>query len=379
MSWLNRFVAAVSPNMFGGITLGLWLRVLRDNGFVVEPAYWPRAAVITLMSLGNSALGGCERLLYGRKIRETTVASPLFVLGVWRSGTTLLFNLLTQDRRFAFPNTYEAAFPHSFLLTEGIGARLLKPFIPKKRPQDNVAFGVGVPQEDEFAMCSLVPRSMLMSLAFPRRAALYDPFLTLRDVSASQRRGWQAALLHFLKKLAFKYGRPLVLKSPGHTGRLRLLLELFPDAKFVHIQRDPFAVFLSARHAVRKVSPWAAMQTDNFADLDERTLRQCKEIYEAYFDERSLIPAGHLCEIRFEDLERDPLGQIRQIYERLNLPDFQEVEPRLRAYIDSLKSYEKNRFEELTAAERERVMHEWRRCFEAWGYPTEPAGTKVSS
>jgi omega-hydroxy-beta-dihydromenaquinone-9 sulfotransferase len=379
MRWLKRITAAVSPNMFGGVTLGLWIRVLRDNGFAVDPAYWPRAAVITLMSLGYSVLGGCERLFYGRKIRETTVASPLFVLGVWRSGTTLLFNLLTQDRRFAFPNTYEAAFPHSFLLTEGIGAGLLRPFIPKKRPQDNVAFGVGVPQEDEFAMCSLVPRSMLMSLAFPRRAALYDRFLTLRDVAESQRREWQHALLHFAKKLTFKYGRPLVLKSPGHTGRLRLLLELFPDAKFVHIQRDPFAVFLSARHAVRKVFPWTAMQANDFADLDENTLRQCKELYEAYFDERHLIPAGRLCEIRFEDLERDPLGQMRQIYERLNLPDFQEVEPELRAHVDSLKSYEKNRFDELTASERERVTHEWRRCFDAWGCPTEPAKTTMSS
>lgn len=170
MPWLNRIAAAVSPNMFGGITLRLWRRVLRDNGFAVEPAYWLRAALTTAMSLGNSVLGGCENLLFGRKVRETKIAPPLFVLGVWRSGTSFLFNLLTRDPRFAFPNAYQASFPHSFLLTEGIGAALLKPFILKKRPQDNVAFGIDVPQEDEFAMCSLVPRSMLMSLAFPRRA-----------------------------------------------------------------------------------------------------------------------------------------------------------------------------------------------------------------
>jgi omega-hydroxy-beta-dihydromenaquinone-9 sulfotransferase len=371
MRWVDRIAVAVSPSMFSGITLRRWVRVLRDNRCVVDRAYWPRAAVISLGSLGNSVLGACENFLYRRRIQETKIAPPLFILGAWRGGTTLLFNLLTRDPRFAFPNAYEAAFPHSFLLTESISAGLSGHFMPKKRPQDNMAFGVREPQEDEFAMCSLLGRSFLLSMAFPRGAAFYDRFLTLSNVSDQERREWQSAVRHFVQKLTFKYGRPLVLKSPGHTGRIRLLLELFPDAKFVHIHRNPYAVFLSARHTVRKVTPWVALQTSDFGDLDERTIRQYIELYRAHFDERSLIPPGHLHEIRFEDLEQDPLGQVRQTYERLQLPEFSEVEPVLCAYIDSIKGYEKNRFSELSAAERTRVAHEWRFCFEAWGYPLD--------
>ena len=58
-----------------------------------------------------------------------------------------------------------------------------------------------------------------------------------------------------------------------------------------------------------------------------------KTLYDGYFEQRSLIPAGRLHDIAFEDLERDPLGQIKCIYESLDLPDFGHVEPRLCAYV----------------------------------------------
>jgi hypothetical protein len=74
-------------------------------------------------------------------------------------------------------------------------------------------------------------------------------------------------------------------------------------------------------------------------------------------------------ELRFEDLAADPVGQIRALYQALNLPDFAYVEPALRAYLDSLGSYQKNTFPELPSDLRARLAREWRRCFEEWDYP----------
>ena len=110
---------------------------------------------------------------------------------------------------------------------------------------DNMAAGFSRPQEDEFALCMLgLPSPYLTS-----------PFRTARRSTSSTsiwkdcRRGrWlrgSGSFLQFLKALTFKHGKRLILKSPTHSCRIKVLLELFPDARFVHIMRDPYVVFPS--------------------------------------------------------------------------------------------------------------------------------------
>ena len=192
--------------------------------------------------------------------------------------------------------------------------------MPRKRPQDNMPMGIEEPQEDELALCSLTGFSFLMSQAWPRNAGAYDRLLTLRSTTEEELEQWKAALMWFVRKLSFKYGRPVVLKSPAHTGRIRLLLELFPNAKFVHIHRHPYAVLQSARHTVLKVTPWWTFQHPDFSGLDGAAIRSYQEICEAFFEERALIPAGHFHELSFEELEADPIGQLCSAYEALDLP-----------------------------------------------------------
>jgi hypothetical protein len=321
-----------------------------------------------LASIPNTLLAAWEDWFYGRKVRNTRVAPPLFILGIWRSGTTHLHNLLAQDDRFAYPTTYQVFYPHTFLTTEQRNARLVQFFLPPKRPQDNVALGVQEPQEDEFALCCLTGRALPMAWAFPRRANHYGRYLTLRKASAGEVAEWTSALAGLVQKLAFKYGKLLVLKSPGHTCRIRLLLDLFPQAKFVHIHRNPYDVFRSTQHMVRTVTPWWALQRPDYSDLERRTLQQYGEVYEAFFEERGLIPKGHFHEVGFEALEADPIGQVRGIYEALDLPDFGHVEPGLRRYLAAIAGYKKNTLPDLPADGRSCVAKEWRRSFEEWGY-----------
>ena len=370
MSWREAFLIRFGAGAFAGITLGRWLRVLRDNHFAVDRPYWGRAAVITLASIPNTLFSWWENLLYGRKISDTKVAPPVFILGIWRSGTTHLHNLLAQDDRFGYPNTYQVFYPHTFLTTEKRNAKLIGFFLPKKRPQDNMALGVHEPQEDEFALCSLTGRAWPMSWAFPRRADHYDRYLSMRGLTEGELAEWKSALAGLVQKLSFQYGKPLVLKSPGHTCRIKVLLELFPEAKFVHIHRNPFDVFQSTQHMIRTVTPWWALQRPTYTDVDDRTIRQYQGVYEVFFEERGLIPKGHFHEVCFEELEKDPIGQMRGFYEALDLPDFGQVEPALRSYLASLSGYKKNTFPELPADLRARIAREWQHCFEEWGYPT---------
>ena len=117
------------------------------------------------------------------------------------------------------------------------------------------------------------------------------------------------------------------------------------------------------------MTPIWALQRPDYNDLDDRTIRLYKEVYDAFFEERGLIPKDRFHEVCFESLEADPIGQMRRIYEALALPDFQVVEPAIQRYVESLDGYRKNEFPELSVELRTRIAQEWRRCFEEWGYP----------
>jgi len=276
---------------------------------------------------------------------------------------------LGLDERFAFPNLYQVSWPHTFLSTEAASTRLTRSFLPLTRPFDNVRQSWTMPNEDELAIATLTLRSPYVGGLFPQRIEHYDRYLTFHEVPPQEVEEWRNGFLHFLKKLTWKYQKPLILKSPPHTARIRLLLDLFPDARFVHIHRDPYTVFQSTLHMVRRTFRLTQLQKSDSVDLEARTLRVYREMHDSFFDERSLISSGHIHELCFADLEQDPVGQVRQIYETLALPDFAQAEPRLKEYVDSTAGYKKNEFPALQSDLRNRIASEWQQSFDEWHYP----------
>ena len=78
---------------------------------------------------------------------------------------------------------------------------------------------------------------------------------------------WRRTLYRFLQRITFRNPKRLVLKSPPHTCRIRLILEMFPDARFVHIHREPYVIYQSTRHLHLKSSVIYSLQP-----LDESTV-----------------------------------------------------------------------------------------------------------
>jgi hypothetical protein len=230
--------------------------------------------------------------------------------------------------------------------------------------------GASEPQEEDFAMCGQRGQTVMLGWAFPRNAPHYDRFMTLSDLSGSELARWKTCYQHFLKKLTYKYGRPLILKTPANTGRIKALVELYPTAKFVHIHRHPYDIFRSHLHTLHAVNPYWQFQryVKDESASHTQIIEMVKTLYEGYFAQRSFIPADRLYHVAYAELERDPVGQIRGIYEALKLPDFRPVEKPLKAYIDSLADYKKNSFAELPMNLRERIYREWRPYFEEWKY-----------
>lgn len=362
---------SVGHNYLAGITAGAWWNLLCENRFAVDPPYWHRAAFVTLVSLLNSYYRRKEERRYGEAVRQVElVHPPLFILGHWRSGTTLLHYLLAQDtEQFAYANTYQVVNPNTFLCTEEVNSRRFAAFVPAKRPMDNMRLGFDTPQEDEFAPLLLTFRSLYLGITFPRREDHYSRYLTFHDVPRAEIEEWQGALLWFFKKLTWKYGRALLIKSPPHTARIRWLLEMFPQARFVHIHRDPYRVFQSQRHYFDTAVWYTYLQRPYVDRIDEGILRRYNVLYEAFFADRPKIPDGHYHELRFEDLERDPVAEVKRIYEHLGLAGFQQFEPKLQAYVSSLDGYAKNEYPPLDDDSRRRVAREWAKSFEVWDYP----------
>lgn len=356
------------PGVLSGIKLNDWVSLLRAHGRQIDISRLPRICSITVQSLKNSAFGVVERSRFAEQISKVVIQPPLFVLGHWRSGTTHLHQLLCQDERFAFPNTYQTSFPHIFLTTEAIEAPLLRHFIPASRPMDNMDLSFASPQEDEFALCSTSLRSSCMQWVFPRQKELFKKYLTLKNANATEVAQWKEALLTFIRKVQWRSGRPLILKSPQHTGRIRLLLELFPEAKFVHIHRDPVRVFQSSRRSLSILLDWHSLQRSDTDSLEDWVIEQYREMYDAFFEEKELVPSGRFHEVCYEQLEGDTIGELQKLYRALDLPEFSSVEPRVRQYVDSLTGYRKNAFSELPEAIKKRLRREWKVCFEAWGY-----------
>lgn len=370
-NWREKISTLFGPGILAGITFGDWFNLLRANRFQVHPGCFPRAATISWVALSNSLVRWFEERRYSKEIESAAIQPPLFVLGHWRSGTTLLHDLLALDNRFAYPNLYQVMYPHAFLSTEMSGSKMFRLFSPKRRPQDNMRLDPAAAWEDEFIMCACGFRTPYLTWSFPKNASYYDQFLTFQHTQPDEINQWQATFRWFLKKLALKHGKPLILKSPTHTCRIKILLEMFPEAKFVHIHRDPYAIFQSMLHTHSKVLPTCRLQRADHVDWIERVIRQYNELHAAFFEQRSLIPVGQFHEVCFEELEKTPLDQMRTLYASLSLPDFSQVEPTLRQYVDSLSNYRKNTFPNLDPDLRQRISNEWQRSFDEWGYPRD--------
>src|SRR5262249_28739134 len=145
-----------SMHIWEGCDLFAWLKLLRDNRFAVGLPYLYVAAAVTVVSFGHTAFRFLQEGWYRDRIKRTPIRqAPLFVIGHWRSGTTLLHELLVLDERHNCPNTYQCLEPNHFLLTEGAVKRFLWFLVPQHRPMDNMAVGWDRPQEDEFALCMM--------------------------------------------------------------------------------------------------------------------------------------------------------------------------------------------------------------------------------
>jgi hypothetical protein len=309
--------------------------------------------------------------MFSRRLEETIVRTdPVFIIGHWRTGTTLLHELLSLDPQFYCPNTYQCFTPNHFLISEKWIPKVFKKFIPEYRPMDNVKHGWSRPQEDEFALLILGAPSPYRRIAFPATNSLKPSGLDLELINEVDRTRWKTAMLHFMKMIHIRDSRRVVFKSPTHTARMKILLELFPNARFLHIVRNPLTVFPSTVRLWRALHQVHGLQIDNEEIHEPYILNTFDEMYAAFERDREKIPANRIHELRYEDLIDKPIESLERAYHELGLGDFSNVQQALVKEIENIKHFRVNSYppDERIA---KMVRSRWPAYIERYGYADE--------
>lgn len=361
------------PRFWDGMCVGPWLALLTRNRFAVSPICIAMAVIIGVAGIVNSLLWLLQAAVLGRKIHRTKIEQdPIFVIGHWRSGTTLLHELLVRDPRHTFPDTYACFAPNHFLISGWWMKPCLWMLLPSKRPIDNMPAGWDHPQEDEFALCNMGVPSPYLTIVFPNRPPQCQEYLDLGGVSGPELNRWKDGLLWFLKCLTLRSPKRIVLKSPSHTARVRVLLEMFPKAKFLHIVRDPYAIFPSTVNLWKRLYQDEGLQVPTCEGLEEHVYTSLVRMYDAFERDRELLGPGQFSEVRYEALVADPIEQMRRVYEELELDGFESVRPGIENYFAGQKDYKPNRFP-MTPEMRDKITHRWAKFLKRYGYAKEAA------
>ena len=314
------------PRLRLSIGLGAVRRLQRIHGLPLSRRIGRDMA---MLGAWLSLFDRLQRRAWRARLDQAVLTDPVFIIGHWRSGTTLLHELLCADPAFAFPTTHACMNPQHFLWSSA-GA-LQHRGAGMRRPMDGMAITPASPQEDEFALlclgCSSPYEALLYPQCLPDLFDLADP----TRLDAAEQALWRQRFLDFLKGVSLLGGgRPLVLKSPAHSLRVPFLRQMLPGARFIHIVRDPAAVYGSTiRLWQMMMAAYAVGPPIGEADLRDAVRRNMADLDDAVMRDTAGLGPERCQRIRYEQLVADPVATVELLYRTLGLGPVEPVAARL--------------------------------------------------
>src|SRR5213592_4283178 len=281
----------------------------------------------------------CSRLQMARdrrlypKIPYQEIREPLFIVGLPRSGTTLLHSLLAADPEHRCPLMWEVRSPSPPTVADE------KRRIQRAAQNSNFfnwlapsfryvhAVGAEVPQE-----CISLMTPTFMSDQFD--AMYYVPSYRAWFFRQDLRPAYEYHR-RFLQHLQVRRSaRRWVLKAPTHMFALPILLDLYPDALFIQTHRAPL-------DAMASVSSLITILRRVFSDaVDPQTV--CREAIDywsktldRFLQERGRLAEHRICDVNYVEIRHDPLVAVRRIYAHFGWSLSQKVEQRMRRALAS--------------------------------------------
>ncbi len=356
-----------------GSNLATYFELLREHRAFSGPSLLPQAVAL-LAIIARFSFYQAENLLYKSRIEKTPLdKDPIFILGHWRSGTTHLHNILSQDPQFAWISFLQTAMPLDFLGKIKIAPPLIEMVLPETRGMDNVSLTLDSPQEEEMALGNMNPLCYYNCYYFPQKLREhYRRSILFEGVKKEELESFAKVYRYLLKKLTLANdGKRLLLKNPASTTRARWLKTVFPNARFVHIIRNPYNVFCSTLKHYGQTMPAFAWQSYANLDFESITLENYRLMMKRYLEDLSAIPAENLIEVTYEEIEKNPLQEIEKIYDFHGLSGREKAFENIRTYLDRQRNYRRNVYR-LTSAQVQRIKEEWGFALDHWGYDLPP-------
>ena len=328
----------ISPLM--GSSILNYIKVILKNK--VDPKFYLHVFLKFLVVLLISPFQLIDKIIFFFKRNNQKKRDPVFIVGHWRSGTTLLHNLLSLNQNIGFINTYNSLFINN-IYTSFLFKTLMKITMPKERPSDKIKLDVDLPQEDEFAVSNFVNISHYNLFFFPNDYKRFYSEAIRFDTNKSSK--WLNAYYNLLNRIYLYTNKSqLIIKNPSNTARIKHLIKKYPNAKFIHIYRNPVYVYLSTYKFFSELFPSVNLQNIDNKLLHDLIIYNYREMYKDYYDQKDIIPKENLIEIKFEDFKNDTLPYLEKIHKKFDLKLSNELLSKYKSYLESQKSHKMNTY-----------------------------------
>jgi hypothetical protein len=310
-----------------------------------------------------------EYIRFDKKVKKVTLKEdPIFIIGHYRTGTTYLITLLSLDKSKGFVSNTEGYVPHIFLAFPKFSDWLISSSLPEQRPMDEVIMGSTEPTEEEYSIGAYEKFGFYNGFIFAKYFNRYSRYNSFDTCPKQDLEKWKSRYYYFVQKMTLKYqGRRMIFKNPANTYRIEHLLKMFPNAKFIHLYRNPYHLFLSTLKFYREVFAIYTLQSWSDDKLQQCILNNYMEMYKKMDETRSMIPAGNIIDIAYEDFIKEPLKHIKQIYDKLYIKEYETYKDDFIKYIEAQKDYKTNQHN-LTNDVIEKVNAHWDFAFDRFGY-----------
>ncbi len=328
----------VKEEPLGGYSFPTILQVLWDNKFDVDFKYFHRFLYAIGLAVVTSPLKTIQKLRFHRKIKKTEIKQdPIFLIGHYRTGTTYLMTLMAYDKSKGYVSNIEAYATLLYLGFPKLTKVIIDASLPDVRPMDNVIMGAEEPTEEEYCIGTFSRYGYYTGFIFPKNFDLYTKYLTFEGMPRHHKR-WKKKFYYLVQMLTYGHkGKQLFLKNPTHSYRIRDILEMFPNAKFIHTYRNPYKVYSSTVKFFDGVFAIYTLQKWDKEKMKQDILDNYKLLYEYQDRDLHLIPEDRIFHIKYEEFIENPSEKMEEMYKYLKLDGWEEYKENIIAYAESQK------------------------------------------
>ena len=351
-----------------GIRFTTLFKIVFHFGISINPKFILRFLSLIPNSIMVEIFILIEKIKYGGKVKKTSIEkAPVFIIGHWRSGTTFLQQLIHLDNQFTAPTVVQVVTPEHFLISSKYWVPVLNALMPKKRPMDEIEMKPLAPFEDEWALLRMGSETPLLKVFFPSSETKFLSGIGDFIPQGERLIKWKKNFMIFSKKITYLTHKQIVFKNPFHTPRMPIIADMFPGARFIHIVRHPYKIVPSAIYTWNIVADQNALKSGWKSPSVEDTAENVSEFWLSVNENKGRLKSNEFAEVKYEDLEINPVRELKRIYEKLDLRFTPEFEAGIIQFMEEKKNYKKNVFT-LSDKEKTVINRKLSNYFQAYNY-----------